>query len=419
MDKRDQSDLGKQIEDLVQDAIDTLNFDQLSKNVGRAVNKWNEELDRTIKPSFQQAKQGFSQVKEGVSKELKNVQEDFQTTLRTNLFGKKEREKLRVEVPVNKRSSLKVKSILFIVFSSLFLAGFGITTLVFAIISLIAGEISGALIGFFIPSVISFAFLVEGIDGLKKHKRMMRYIELLKIKGYVDIKELEQYVCVGRKKVLKEVKEMLNLGLLPEGHLDKKNTCLIGTNEMYHQYHEAEKAMKERELLEQEEQRRREQLPEEIKYILEEVEAGKALIREIRQVNQELPDPVISDKLDRLEHISEKIFLYVEEHPEKAEEIRRLKNYYLPTMLKLVRAYQKLQDEEIVGENIKTMCSQIEETLDTMNCALETMYNELYSAEALDVSADISVLKTMLAREGLVKDGLSKAKEEANNEQFR
>ena len=412
MDKRDQSDLGKQIEDLVQDAIDTLNFDQLSKNVGRAVNKWNEELDRTIKPSFQQAKQGFSQVKEGVSKELKNVQEDFQTTLRTNLFGKKEREKLRVEVPVNKRSSLKVKSILFIVFSSLFLAGFGITTLVFAIISLIAGEISGALIGFFIPSVVSFAFLVEGIDGLKKHKRMMRYIELLKIKGYVDIKELEQYVCVGRKKVLKEVKEMLALGALPEGHLDRNETCLIGTDEIYHQYQELEQRRYENEKLEEERQKEQENMSEEMRYIFKEIEEGRRFIEEIRAVNRDISEPIISEKIARLENISEKIFQYVEENPAKVEEIRRLKNYYLPTMLKLVRTYEKLEDSDVSGANQKKIRTEIEDTLDTMNTALETMYDDLYSAEAMDVSADISVLKTILAREGLVKNELEKTKEE-------
>ena len=81
-------------------------------------------------------------------------------------------------------------------------------------------------------------------------------------------------------------------------------------------------------------------------------------------------------------------------------------------MLKLGRNYEKLEDSDVSGANQKKIRTEIEDTLDTMNTALETMYDDLYSAEAMDVSADISVLKTILAREGLVKNELEKTKEE-------
>lgn len=406
MGKKEQPDFGEQIEELVQNAIDTLNFDQLSKNIGRAVNKWNKELQTSIKPSFQQMQEG-----------LEGVKEKVQNSFRFEKVRRGEPIKKKLIVPVNKRASLKVKGMLFTVFSSVFLIGFGVTTFILIIAALLGQFTSfGAIVGFLIPTLISLGFLSGGIDILQKHKRMMRYIELLKIKGYVDIKELEQYVCIGKKKILKEVKEMLHLGLLPEGHLDENNTCLIGTNEIYDQYREAEEAMKERELWEAEQKKKMEQLPEEQKEILSEVAEGKELLIEISQVKAKLSKPELSIKLERLESISEKIFLYVEENPEQVEEIHRLKNYYLPTILKLVKAYERLQGEEFAGQNIKKMCVQIEDTLDTMNEALETMYDELYSVEAMDVSADISVLKTMLAREGLVKEEWNKGKQEEHHE---
>ena len=50
--KNDSSDLGKQIEDLVQDAIDNWDFDELSKSVGNTVKQWNDELNTSFKKSF-------------------------------------------------------------------------------------------------------------------------------------------------------------------------------------------------------------------------------------------------------------------------------------------------------------------------------------------------------------------------------
>jgi hypothetical protein len=49
---------------------------------------------------------------------------------------------------------------------------------------------------------------------------------------------------------------------------------------------------------------------------------------------------------------------------------------------------------------------EIAETLDTINEAYEKLYDSMYVDFAMDVSSDISVLKTMLAQEGLTKDEL-------------
>ncbi|MBO8463700.1 MAG: 5-bromo-4-chloroindolyl phosphate hydrolysis family protein, partial [Firmicutes bacterium] len=209
---------------------------------------------------------------------------------------------------------------------------------------------------------------------------------------------------------------MLALGMLPEGHLDKSQTYLIGTNEIYEQYCRTKEELERRKQVEEEKREQDKTLSEAEKAIAKEIEEGKAQVAEIRRLNDALPEPIISEKLYQLEKISEKIFLYVEKHPDQLEEIQRLKSYYLPTMLKLVTAYHKVKQEEIKSDNIDKMCSQIEETLDTMNSALEYMYNELYADEALDVATDISVLKTMLAREGLVGNEFENIKEEQKDE---
>ena len=49
----------------------------------------------------------------------------------------------------------------------------------------------------------------------------------------------------------------------------------------------------------------------------------------------------------------------------------------------------------------------IEDPLDTLNIAFEKLLDDLFQETAWDVSSDISVLKTMLAQEGLTKNDFS------------
>jgi len=79
-------------------------------------------------------------------------------------------------------------------------------------------------------------------------------------------------------------------------------------------------------------------------------------------------------------------------------------DYYLPTTVKLLNAYEELDKQSLEGENIKTAKREIENTLDTINVAFENLLDSFYKETAWDVSADISVLKTMLAQEGLTEE---------------
>ncbi|MCI9067638.1 MAG: 5-bromo-4-chloroindolyl phosphate hydrolysis protein, partial [Lachnospiraceae bacterium] len=51
---------------------------------------------------------------------------------------------------------------------------------------------------------------------------------------------------------------------------------------------------------------------------------------------------------------------------------------------------------------------EIEATLDTLNEAFERLFDSLFQETVWDVSTDISVLKTLLAQEGLATDGLNR-----------
>ena len=138
---------------------------------------------------------------------------------------------------------------------------------------------------------------------------------------------------------------------------------------------------------------------------------GREYIRKIRKSNDAIPGEEISAKIYRLEMLVARIFQQAEAHPENISDLRRLMEYYLPTTMKLLDAYEELDGQPVQGENITASKKEIENTLDTLNLAFEKLLDNLFQDRAWDVSADISVLEAMLAQEGLTKDDFGKSQQ--------
>ena len=79
---------------------------------------------------------------------------------------------------------------------------------------------------------------------------------------------------------------------------------------------------------------------------------GELAIREMRRLDESITDLGISADIVRLERASAKIFEEVRAHPEKLPQIRRFMDYYLPTTLKLLNAYDRMSGTGVSGENI-------------------------------------------------------------------
>ena len=133
---------------------------------------------------------------------------------------------------------------------------------------------------------------------------------------------------------------------------------------------------------------------------------GALAIQEMKRLDENIADPGISADIVRLEQVSAKIFEEVRQHPEKLPQIRRFLDYYLPTTLKLLNAYDRMSGTGVSGENIDTTLAKVEGMMRTIVAAFEKQLDSLYGAEALDISTDITVLENMMAREGLAEDPL-------------
>ena len=126
-----------------------------------------------------------------------------------------------------------------------------------------------------------------------------------------------------------------------------------------------------------------------------------SIIREIRRLNDEIEDKDVSDKIDVIEAHTKNIFDYVTENPEAMPQIRTFMNYYLPTTLKLLQSYSRIERVGVAGENMQKSKENIEKTLDLLVIGFEQQVDQLFKKEYIDISSDISVLEQMMQKDGL------------------
>ena len=134
------------------------------------------------------------------------------------------------------------------------------------------------------------------------------------------------------------------------------------------------------------------------------IRSGQDMLSQIREENDKIPDPALSKKIDQLEAISNQIFLTVTDKPEKAPQIRRFMDYYLPTVLKMLTNYRKLDERGVTGENAAKTKKRVEEAMDIVLDAFRKQHDQLYQNEMLDVTSDISVLETLMKQDGLIEN---------------
>ena len=126
-----------------------------------------------------------------------------------------------------------------------------------------------------------------------------------------------------------------------------------------------------------------------------------SVIKEIRRLNDDIADPDVSARIDRVEELTDSIYKFIETHPEKKSQVTTFMDYYLPTTLKLLSAYAQFEDSASTGENVTAAKKNISSILDTLVDGFALQLDRLYETDVIDISGDIQVLEQMMARDGL------------------
>lgn len=138
-----------------------------------------------------------------------------------------------------------------------------------------------------------------------------------------------------------------------------------------------------------------------------EQERDRALA-ELRRLNDAIPDEKRTKQLDHIAATTKKVFSYVMDHPEKKEHIRRFQDFYLPTTIKLLHSYNRMDHLGVSGENIDASKQKIADLLSTVEQAYDRQLDVLCRDEAMDISAEVTVLKQLMAQEGLTESEIQR-----------
>ena len=131
------------------------------------------------------------------------------------------------------------------------------------------------------------------------------------------------------------------------------------------------------------------------------VEEGNRALSEMGRLYMSIKDTEVRKKINELMRITDKITQDAIADPSDIPQIKKFMNYYLPTTIKLLNAYDRMSAQGIEGENLDKSMKNINEMLDAAIEAFKKRLDSLFENQALDIETDIKVMNTMLAREGL------------------
>ena len=106
-------------------------------------------------------------------------------------------------------------------------------------------------------------------------------------------------------------------------------------------------------------------------------------------------------ELDAMQKTCRAMLDFTAAHPEQLPQLRRLRDYYLPTTRKLLDTALGLGDDTGSAADIRRDITAI---LHTLNLAYTKLYDTLLEDVSLDVSTEIDTLEAMLRQDGLTHD---------------
>ena len=219
--------------------------------------------------------------------------------------------------------------------------------------------------------------------GLRRRKQVRTfrsYLAMIGSRTTISISALSSAMGVSPAKVRDTLEDMLDDGFFPQGYLDYGNDRLVLTSDGIPD-------------LPKEEEKPAQEEPAE--------DPQNAILEEIRAINADIDNPKLNQQIDRIGVITAKVFEYQRSHPQKSNQLHSFLSYYLPTTLKILRAYAQLEDQEVDGENISAAMERIEGMMDKVVEGFEKQLDQLFQGDALDITADVEVLERMLAKDGL------------------
>ncbi len=250
--------------------------------------------------------------------------------------------------------------------------------------------LGGSLVSYAVP-IVGLSLGLAGcvpltISLMKKRREKLyaRYLDTIAGSPSVNIRYLAAQMKRKSERCIEELQDMIKRGYLGDNaRLDLSRGELI-----------LDEAAAEKLRQQQEDARKKAEAAPADTY--------DAMLAELQQLNILIEDEEMSEQITRIETVARATFLAVRQAPEKATQLRRFMDYYLPTTIKLLRSYSSFVRSDVEGDNIRRSKENIEGMMETLCEAFEKQYDSLFLTETMDINAEIKTMDSLLRQDGYV-----------------
>ena len=383
-------DLSRSIEEEVRQTLDTVaaTIRSAAREVSDTLRE-DENLQRTVQNLGAAARSGVESVRQGISRAAREAE---RTQRRKNRRKKRDYAK-RAASALSEAGGLLLAS--------------GILSVVSVSSWIDSGEFAGtAILG-----VIALWLLGGSVFSFLKSRTLRRvasYQSVLGERSYCSLAELSAFTDKSQAAVRRDLHKLISMGKYEDVYLAPDGSRLFSNETAYRLYLAhcalADEARRAAPQPAPEQPAPEQPAPQADAAELSVPEQCRAFLSELRVQQRQITDAAVLEQTHRIEAQTVRVIAWLEKHPEGEGQIRRFVNYYMPTTLKLMRTYNEVSpqaDSSSVAASIQTDICGI---LSTINTAFQSLQNNLLKDTAMDVSAEISALETVLAQEGLTQD---------------
>ncbi len=422
--------LGREIEREVRQTLDEVQA--AVREVGEQLNQ-NENIRRTVQEMGSAARSGISALRRNIRdgldtargemrEEMKEAREDVRASRRAaredirgsvdamfegmGVQSKQKKKKRFKRVDYAKKAKSMLSS------ASGYLIAGGVLGVLAQANAMNSSDDAGTLVLGFLCATFLVSSVVSFINGFAM-RRAAAYQRILGGRAYCTVQELAKTTEKTKRYVRTDLRRMIRTGKFEGVYLDPDASRLFSNETAYRLYmaQEAELAAAAQESVPAPEPE-----PEPVEKMTPELvlpeepdepeeptvlEDCRAFLRDLRDQQRHITDAAVLGETQRIESETQNIVSWLEKHPDGAGQIRRFASYYMPTTLKLLTTYNEVTPQAASSTVAAEIQSDICTILGTIQTAFQNLQNNLLKDTALDVSAEISALETVLAQDGL------------------
>lgn len=126
-------------------------------------------------------------------------------------------------------------------------------------------------------------------------------------------------------------------------------------------------------------------------------------IQEIDRLNNEIPDEEISNGLYETTSLLKQIDKLQTKFPSAKDKLKKLYEYYLPILVKILNQYESLQTATM-DPSLEETSEKLKKTIKLINDAMKTIISSMTDEDFINLSADMQTLEAVLQKDGLTAD---------------